>query len=557
MHRRSIFGSPLGLAAVLALTALLLPPARAAQVQWRPENFTYLAQNKPLKEFLREFAASQGLSIVISAAVDGTVNGKFDLTPLSLLDLMSTSFGLCWFYDGRVLYVQPAAEMSSEVVRLSATTVEQLRSALTSLDIADSRYPIAFDGGRNTALVSGPRRYVEIVKQIAGAIDQNEISRGIADIRVFRLHYAWAADYVYTQNGHEHRLPGVASVLRELYAPRGRAVPSSPARLREEQLSRMRRFGLIREETADASAPSEEAAPVEEPPPATEDASAPAGGPDLPQFQPDGRMNAIVVRDRPERMSFYEAVIRELDVKSAVVEIEARILEVSTDAIDSLGIDWRLRSNHVDLTFNRGDLSNLTTGDVLSGNTGAGVAKLGGAMLTTVLADSGERLIARVNALAEKGKANILASPRVMTLDNVEAVFESLHTFFVRVSGNLDVALYNVSAGTSLRVTPLVVTDGDRSQVKLAVRIEDGSLSSQTVDQIPVIQRSAIGTQAFISEGESLLIGGYENEVRRDAEVGVPGLAAVPVLGSLFKHREKRLTHVQRLFLLTPRVIQP
>ena len=45
------------------------------------------------------------------------------------------------------------------------------------------------------------------------------------------------------------------------------------------------------------------------------------GSVDLPQFQADGRMNAVIVRDVPERMPFYEAIIKSLDVKPALVEI--------------------------------------------------------------------------------------------------------------------------------------------------------------------------------------------------------------------------------------------
>jgi type III secretion protein C len=164
--------------------------------------------------------------------------------------------------------------------------------------------------------------------------------------------------------------------------------------------------------------------------------------------------------------------------------------------------------------------------------------------------------MARVNALADDGKANILSSPRVLTLDNVEAVLENLNTFFVSVAGNLDVGLYNVSAGTSLRVTPLIVSEGGHTQIKLAIRIEDGGITQQMVGAIPVVQRTTITTQAFINEGESLLIGGYKSDVRNDTVVSVPGLSSIPFLGALFKFRQKETAHVEHLFMLTPHVIE-
>lgn len=569
-----------GLPAFLAaLAGFIVLNASAAEIAWRTDTFSYMARDKPLQEFLREFAASQGLTAVIAPEVEGKVNGKFELTPRSMLELMATSFGLLWYYDGRVLFVQPASEISSEVIRLGTTTVDELNATLLSLNILDSRYPIAFDSRQNTVVVSGPNRYVELVKQAARAIDQNEISRGVADIRVFPLRYAWAADFTFMQSGREHRLPGVASVLRELYSPRQPASsnpPSGTSSSQAERLKRLQGLGLARESATTSMSAAEESMRGESA------GAGPISGSvaGLPQFQADGRMNAVVIRDRPERMAFYQDVIRALDVKPGLVEIEARILEVSSDSIDSLGVDWRLHSGSADMQLSRGNLPNLGFDSALAegaprstplpGGGGGGLVPAPGVtppipapglqrggVLTTVLGDSGRYLIARINALAEKGKANILSSPRVLTLDNTEAALENISTFFVRVAGNLDVGLFDVSSGTSLRVTPLIVLEDGQKRVKLAIRIEDGSLSSRTVDQIPIVQRSAISTQAFIAEGESLLIGGYENEVRRDTTSGVPGLSSIPLLGRLFRFREKQVGHVQRMFLLTPRVVEP
>jgi type III secretion protein C len=124
------------------------------------------------------------------------------------------------------------------------------------------------------------------------------------------------------------------------------------------------------------------------------------------------------------------------------------------------------------------------------------------------------------------------------------------------VQGNLDVGLYNVSAGTSLRVTPLLVNEGGKAQIKLAIRIEDGGITQQTVGAYPVVQKTSITTQAFINEGESLLIGGLKSDVHNDTKVGIPGLSAIPGLGALFRHQQKESSHMEHLFMLTPRVVE-
>ena len=281
----------------------------------------------------------------------------------------------------------------------------------------------------------------------------------------------------------------------------------------------------------------------------------------LPQFVADGRLNAVIVRDSPEQMASHDATIRALDIKPGLVEIEVRIIEVNTDALESLGIDWRLRTNRIDLQSGRnlpslGWATALSDGAPLVGPNGAqALLPSPAGVLTTVLGDAGRFLIARVNALAQEGRANLLSSPKVMTLDNVEAVLENLNTFFVRVAGNLDVNLFDISVGTSLRVTPLIVTEAGQKQIKLAIRIEDGALTGQSVDSIPVVRRSTITTQSLLGDGQALLIAGYAQENDSNDQSGVPGLSNLPVVGGLFKYTEKRKTRVERFFLLTPKVV--
>jgi type III secretion protein C len=568
----------------LALAAVL-QAASAAEIHWRTPTFTYVAQNKPLKDFIRDFATSQGLSVVIAPEVSGTVNGKFNLPPQTMLETLGMSFGVTWYYDGSVLYISPEGDLSSEVVHLDGISPVQLQHALAHLGVLDGRFPISYDWVHGTARVSGPKRYVALVKESLAAIAQDEAGSASAEsdnpateIRIFSLRYAWAADFTYSADGQDHTLPGIVSVLRDLYRS-SRPTGGAPS-TRQTKLERLRGMGYFRDEQVPGSEP-QRLTPVAP----RQDAGAAADNTyervaaqadlNLPQFQADGRMNAVVVRDVPERMPFYEQVIKALDVKPALVEIEARVIEVSEDAIDTLGVDWRARSGSASLALTPGSVSNSTATTTSSASTTAigGIPTiatsgltaplvipgsqlpLGGA-LTTVLGDSGRFLMARVSALADHGKASILSSPRVMTLDNVEAVLENLNTFYVPVSGNLDVGLYNVSAGISLRVTPLLVTEDGRTQIKLAVRIEDGGITQQSVGSLPVVQRTTITTQAFINEGESLLIGGYKSEVNNVTKVGIPGLSSIPGLGVLFRHEQKEKSHMEHLFMLTPRVVQ-
>ena len=555
--------SRLALLTALAVGAMgLATTAHAGEVQWRKEKFNYTAKGKDLKELLREFGASQGLTVVVAKEVEGTVNGKFSLLPESLMELMAASFGFIYYSEGNVLFVTPASDMTSEVIRLSNVNVSHLRQALEQLDLPTRRFPIIYDTRQGTALASGPSRYVKLVSQTARSVDRVQSAPGDMSVRVIPLRFAWAADLTYTQGGRDLTIPGVASVLAQLHGSNGGTPRLAP------------RIGTGRSRTANDVARSlgfpgvssrsgneDGAAPV------TPSILAPTADRTGPQFVADGRLNAVIVRDRPELMAEHEATIRALDVKPGLVEIEVQIIEVNTDSVETLGIDWRLRTGRADLQLGRGNLPSMSWGTALSdsaptiGPNGVqAISPSPNGVLTTVLGDSGRYLMARVNALAQDGKANVLSSPKLMTLDNVEAVLENLNTFFVKVAGNLDVNLFDVSVGTTLRVTPLIVTQptgpqGDApQQVKLAIRIDDGAVTTEKVDLLPVIRRSSITTQSLVGSNQALLIAGYAQETDSNDNSGVPGLSSIPYLGRLFKYTDKRHSKVERLFLLTPRI---
>lgn len=559
-----------------ALMAMVLAassgPVAAADIHWRTPSFSYVAHDKPLRDFIRDFAASQGLSVVVAPEVSGTINGKFETSPQGMLDILTTSFGVTWYYDGNVLYVSPGGDMNTEVIQLGEVTGNQLQQAIVRLGVFDSRYPVSYDRNHNTARVAGPKRYVELVRQTVEALNEGGGGGGggpvavapRTGIRVFPLRYAWAADFTYSADGKDHTLPGVVTVLRNLYPSTHQIVSTAAPSARQQKLERLRGMGYYRDEQV-SEAHESNLPPIQQ------------SDVELPQFQADGRMNAVIVRDVPERMAFYEAVIKSLDVKPALVEIEARIIEVSDDSIDTLGVDWRAQSGSASARLAPGYFPNSSSTGTTTGTTTTpsliGIPSLPtqgltqpmiipgaqlptGGVITTVLGDSGRFLMARVTALSDKGKAHVVSSPRVLTLDNVEAVLENLNTFYVPVSGNLDTSLYNVSSGTSLRVTPLLINDDGRTQIKLAIRLEDGGITQQTVSNIPVVQRTTLTTQAFVNEGESLLIGGYKSDVHNDTKVGIPGLSSIPVVGALFRHRQQEASHVEHLFMLTPHVVQ-
>jgi type III secretion protein C len=136
-------------------------------------------------------------------------------------------------------------------------------------------------------------------------------------------------------------------------------------------------------------------------------------------------------------------------------------------------------------------------------------------------------------------------------------VLENRSEFHVRVSGFQDSSLFKVVAGTAVRVTPSMVDDGGRRGVMLAIDIEDGDIAGGTVDDIPIVRRRAVNTQALVGEGSSLLIAGYSSEETSKVTSGVPVLSSLPVVGRAFRVTEDKRLRMERFYLLTPRLVSP
>jgi type III secretion protein C len=596
------------LALSAALAAMLLVPSVvcAEPVPWKSAPVDYAAEGKDIKEVLRDFAASQGVAARIAADVTGTVSGKFHLPPRRFLDALAASFGFVWYYDGEVLDIVAAADMQTSLIKLDTADVSALRSTLTQMGVADDRFHIVYNDTQGTALVSGPPRYVQLVSEIAARLDANASRRGGTQVRVFPLDHAWADDRTVSVDGHDLTLHGVATVLNGIYHPQARRSGDAKqndrgGRRQPQNVSPNTPLEDINGDTysspyanADQSAyadpsylpppvptgaagrglfgglsgqPSPALAAVVNPPPARGQGTvAPPGNPaELPVIVADQRTNSIIVRDTDEHMAQYGPLIQRLDVKPQLIEIEAHIIEIDDTALQQLGVDWTAHSSHIDVQTGSGTLPQATfNGNItqtfgqtsLPGNVLA-AATPAGASVAAVLGDAGRYLLARISALQQNNTAKIDASPKVVTLNNIEAVMSSKQQFFVPVQGYTAGDLYSISTGISLRVLPMAIDEDGKTRIKLDVAIQDGELTSQTVSNLPVIQNSDINTQAFIDEGQALLIAGYRADNDTYGVTGVPLLSKIPLIGALFRTNSRRNDHMERLFLLLPRVITP
>jgi type III secretion protein C len=562
----------------------------AEPIPWRSVQIDIGANNEPLNAFLTRLLTTQGISSTMTPAVaTARINGRFKGNVAKTFNDLMETYGLAWFYDGTTLEICSLGEFDSRLLTVDPSDLARLERNLRQFRLFDTRYPLRISAADGQVIVSGPPNYVAMVAQVADRVAEtpSKPKTGI-EVRVFRLKYARAADTTVVMGGVETTISGIARVLNDMVSETRFEPPVGGSRVLPRNLPGLRGKGLLAVGRGDntpaapgfgnaAAAASAAGGANADIVPLGLQTPGSSGGASAPEsaamraareapssrfsaVRAEPRMNAVVVRDSPDRMPMYERLIKDLDVDLPLIEIEAAVIDVSDDKSQELGVDWRGHGRRFDISSSpNGFAGNGTRPNNDANrlqNTGEPLSAGSGLVGTLIFGNARSYFLSRLNALSNVGDARTVARPRVLTIDNTEAVLQSTSEFFVRVAGERQVDLFNVTLGLTLRVTPTLVEDGQGKRVKMIVRIEDGNTNSgQEVDRIPVVNRNAIATQAVVGEGQSLLIGGYVIEENSGLRAGVPGLSDVPVLGYLFSQNSTRFRRVERLFMITPRII--
>jgi type III secretion protein C len=362
------------------------------------------------------------------------------------------------------------------------------------------------------------------------------------EYRVFPLRYAWAEDVRLSSGGSTVTVPGVASILNSL-AGRTRRGGVTTTTVTPSGLPGLGGTGLAAQ--APSTAANSQLAQVLTAagrPLARVDAPVVADVDEPISIQADPRLNAVIIRDTRSRLDGYGELIRALDVEPEVIQVEATIIDVDIQRAKQLGVSFSYQN------------SSGQTQVLLSPGANALTTTPNQGLFVNAVVNNGGSLVARVNALESEGVVRVVSRPLVLTLSDTEAVFSNNQTFYVQVAGSLNVDLFNVTAGTQLKVTPHVLKQDGQTRIRMLVSIDSGSLESQMVGKIPIVENSSVDTEALILEGQSLLVGGMTVQNTQKTNGKIPVLGDLPYLKGLFRSTQASNEHIERLFLITPRL---
>lgn len=543
------------LSGVVALCLFLAMPLVSDAASWKTKRYERFVQDEDLVTLLLDFSSTVNVPLVASERVRSgvieRVNGHFKgLTAEAFLSKLSTLYQIVWYYDGHLLYVYHADEMVTELFQLEGARAENLISTLQRLGVWDDRFNWKSMSEQSIIYISGPPRYIQLVREVSALLEHRYRKASVYTVRVFPLRYASAADRSLVHRGEEMMVPGVAAMLRRILSRNTQISVNG-----EEPVEKQGRVseGLMGSGLAKNSRTPKSAFEG-----VLQDQSS-GGEAEVSRvnIEANPQNNTIIVHDLVERMPMYDQLIASLDKPSEQIEIEVSIVEVSTDRIDDLGVDWTLRGNSG--TFGVGDFDRATQQGQQFGATGGSFISPDFNNISTILQNNGNYFLGRIRALSQEGEGQVLSRPSVITMNNQEAIIDNTTTFYVRLEGDEEVDLVPVSVGSVLRVTPRVIHEGMVRKIMLNVSIEDGqdtaNGTSVEVDGIPTVSKSTISTQAMIEENNSLLVGGFFLDERESAQEKVPFFGDIPGIGVLFRNDTKNRRKNARMFMISPKIV--
>ena len=301
---------------------------------------------------------------------------------------------------------------------------------------------------------------------------------------------------------------------------------------------------------------------------------------------PDTRTSQLIVVATDPEQAAVDVLIDQLDKPTRQVLIETRLVEISSNPTSKKGIDWSGTLEAQNLSFGNNSQfiiqpTAATTTTQAGGQTVTQPGQPGlvngvlanPAVIGSTLggfgnqwflnADGAKAVLSFLNSSAD---AQVVSTPRVVTLDNETAVISVTRAFPVFNTtagtqgspGGSTVTYSNL--GTVLTVTPRISAN-DTIRLRVIPQVSSFfGISTLTVggvqNQADIFDYRSIDTQVLIPNANTLVMGGMVKDSPTDTSTKVPLLGDIPALGHLFRSETKVADKDNLLIFITPTIVQ-
>lgn len=297
--------------------------------------------------------------------------------------------------------------------------------------------------------------------------------------------------------------------------------------------------------------------------------------------------NALLITASNHDYTALRQVIERLDAPRKQVFIEAVVMELAIERTSDVGVafhggagDFPTDGSLTVAGFNPASSIDITQNDL----TGLALGVQGPTI------DNSQQLVGFsvpqfgvvVTALAATGDADVLSTPHLIAMDNVEAEISIGENIPLQTNaattiggglGAVDTAdaggndlgalaglaggagsVARQDVGTTIRITPRINAN-DEVHLEIEEEISEQGVTSGTLGVVSINRRTA-RTEVMVLDQQTIVIGGLMRDTVQDGESKVPVLGDIPIFGALFRGTNKQRRKTNLLLILTPYVIR-
>tara|TARA_R110002072_G_scaffold162069_3_gene313810 strand:+ start:858 stop:3005 length:2148 start_codon:yes stop_codon:yes gene_type:complete len=294
----------------------------------------------------------------------------------------------------------------------------------------------------------------------------------------------------------------------------------------------------------------------------------------------DARTNTLIVQDVASSLEAIRGLIKELDIAIRQVLIESRIVNADESFAKDIGVRFGYSKHTKQGTQDRTTIGENGQGDAFAaiGGGNAGNVDFGGttsfndgtnenlivdlpaipgdaASLALAIGKVGSYLLQlELSALIAEGRGEDIASPRVITANQNEALIESgVQIPYQEASSSGATSTSFQDAVLSLRVTPQITPD---DRIIMDLEVNQDTLSGTVVNGVPAINTRSVTTQVLVQNGETVVLGGVYSSSERKSVDRTPFFGDLPYVGFLFKRTDVDSTKSELLIFITPKILK-
>jgi len=250
------------------------------------------------------------------------------------------------------------------------------------------------------------------------------------------------------------------------------------------------------------------------------------------------RTNSLIITTYESNFKGIEETIKALDYSRRQIALQVRFEEVSHTGLKDLGVNWQF--------------------------SGEGKVDDGSSSITPTLKIGNLNFDYSVSleALESSGVANVLANPKITTIEGEEAninIGDEIPILTTKTTkeddGETSQEIEFKNIGIDLKITPKITDDNNifiDLQPEITTFLDWVEINGT---RYPTVSIKKVGTKVKVNSGETLAIGGLIQEKEYETMSKVPLLGDLPVLGKLFSQKNVESEKRELIIFITPKII--